>query len=349
MIKKILAALVLLPIFIVLFSRSTANESFAFDTPAQTSEMPSPLSPSATPEGVNPARGPIENREERIVGGQEADPGEYPWQVSLLYEGQSVCGGTLIDPQWVLTVAHCLVEPDGSTTPAEKIEVLLGEHDLSKNDGTEQQIAISEVINHEQYGLVAGSYDYDIGLLKLKTPATIIEGQVESIALNTHMDIPVHAPAVVTGWGVTSSGGTAPFILHEVTVPIVSNQTCRESYKDVFTENMICAGYEEGGKDACQGDSGGPLVLQDANNNWLHVGIVSFGEGCAAPNFYGVYARTSKFIDWIESKTGITIADTPNPINTPLPTATPDPNATATPVPSPTDQPNTYPHAATDR
>jgi len=93
--------------------------------------------------------------------------------------------------------------------------------------------------------------------------------------------------------------------LQEVDVPIVSNATCNTSYGGEITANMICAGYAQGGKDACYGDSGGPLFVPDeTGTGWVQVGVVSWGEGCALPNYYGVYARVSRYQSWIESYVG---------------------------------------------
>ena len=106
----------------------------------------------------------------------------------------------------------------------------------------------------------------------------------------------------VTGWGTLKSGGKQPKTLMKVHVPIVDHATCISNYAaqgyDV-TDNMICAGLENGGKDSCQGDSGGPLVLKDTNEQ---VGIVSWGIGCAWAGFPGVYTNLVNYNDWIATK-----------------------------------------------
>lgn len=50
-----------------------------------------------------------------------------------------------------------------------------------------------------------------------------------------------------------------------------------------------------------QGDSGGPMVSKQ-NSRWIQSGVVSFGRGCALPNFPGVYARVSRYQTWINSQ-----------------------------------------------
>jgi len=100
----------------------------------------------------------------------------------------------------------------------------------------------------------------------------------------------------VTGWGTTSSGGSTSNILQKVSVPFVTQESCKRSYgSNDITDGMICAG--EKGKDSCQGDSGGPMV--DAAKK--QVGVVSWGIGCALAGYPGVYARVSTYADWISS------------------------------------------------
>ena len=66
------------------------------------------------------------------------------------------------------------------------------------------------------------------------------------------------------------------------------------------TDDMICAGFPQGGKDSCSGDSGGPLVVIDNDDHATLVGVVSWGIGCALPDFPGVYGKVSSFMDWIQ-------------------------------------------------
>uniref|UniRef100_A0A182S864 Vitamin K-dependent protein C n=1 Tax=Anopheles maculatus TaxID=74869 RepID=A0A182S864_9DIPT len=113
---------------------------------------------------------------------------------------------------------------------------------------------------------------------------------------------------IVTGWGATSENGAISTNLQEVTVPIMSNADCRKTgYGPTrITDNMLCAGFDEGKKDSCQGDSGGPLhvIKQNSTDNVHQIaGIVSWGEGCAKPNYPGVYTRVNRFGTWIKSNT----------------------------------------------
>lgn len=235
----------------------------------------------------------------KIVGGVEAKRHSIPWQVALFKSNRFFCGGSLINSRWVLTAAHCL---PSSNSQAGSLRVRLGEHNLISNDGSEQDIRVSAIYRHPQYS----GLNRDVGLMKLSRPATI-NSKVSPICLPQPTDN--YSPGtncVVSGWGSLSSGGILPNKLRKAVKPIVSTSTCNrpQSYGGAITQYMLCAGFPQGGIDACQGDSGGPLMCPTPNgkpNQWTVVGIVSWGEGCAFPNKYGVYTRVTSLVSWINN------------------------------------------------
>merc|ERR1712002_189199 len=220
----------------------------------------------------------------KIVGGQDADPGEYPWQASIQYKGwgglSHYCGASLISDEWVLWAGHCSEVFDKSDV------VILGEYSLSKDDGTEKTFKVAKKITHEKFN--GNTFENDISLLHLESKA-----EFEPVCLPED-GYDFTGFATVTGWGTTSEGGNLADILQEVVVPIVDDKTCNKDYDPDYKiyDSMICAG--EKGKDSCQGDSGGPMHCE-LEGKLYECGIVSFGRGCARDKFPGVYTEVSKF------------------------------------------------------
>jgi secreted trypsin-like serine protease len=234
-----------------------------------------------------------------IVGGQPAEQGEWGWQV-LVRPGAYLCGGSLIAEDWVLTAAHCVFESHGTLFSPAAINVTVGETNRGALEGTEQIRQVNAIFAHEGYN--AYTHEHDLALLHLVTPVTLSEA-VEIVPLlgSEQLELATAgALATVTGWGTTAEGGYSSGTLMEVEVPVVENELCNQSY-GIISDNMICGGYAEGGKDSCQGDSGGPLVVPDGEGNWYLAGIVSFGYGCARADFYGVYTRVSQYGAWVQS------------------------------------------------
>jgi secreted trypsin-like serine protease len=233
-----------------------------------------------------------------IVGGTKAPAGKWPFQVALLdakvannYNAQ-FCGGALVDKLFVVTAAHCVF----GSHPAD-IHVLTGTQSLASG-GTRRKVAAIKV--HPSYK--NSTTDYDIAVIKLQTPAT---GLAVSKLIDKTQEASLASAgtnSTVIGWGdLKENGDSYPKVLYQVVVPLVSLTDCndRNSYRGEITARMICAGLPAGGKDSCDGDSGGPLVVKDSQGQWrLQAGIVSWGDGCARPNFYGVYSRVAVLSAW---------------------------------------------------
>ena len=271
----------------------------------------------------------------QIVGGGNAAVGELPWQV-VVFPGPFMCGGTLLDVNWVLTAAHCVFDKNDVLIQPGLVQVVAGEYNLASSDGTEQARGVSQVIAHPAYN--AASQDNDLALLHLSAPVTLgpsvgTIARVESPA-NDSLVAP-GVEAMVSGWGALQEKGDTSDILQKVSLPLVSNATCNSAYGGSITDNMLCAGLAAGGKDSCQGDSGGPLVVPDGAG-WRLAGVVSFGTGCARPNFPGVYTRVSQYAQWIAGYVS-GANPTATPVVTPTPTAPPNgtPSPTNTPAPTP--------------
>ncbi|KAI4902244.1 hypothetical protein NFI96_020294 [Prochilodus magdalenae] len=237
----------------------------------------------------------------KIVGGQTAGSGAWPWQVSLQINGGHFCGGSLISNNWILSAAHCF--QSSSTSSASSLTVYLG---MSSLEGSNPNMAVryvSRIINHPSY--ISSGHNNDIALLQLSSSVTYTD-YIQPVCLAAAgSSLGGGALVWVTGWGDISSSVSlpSPKNLQELEVPIVSNSNCENSYGSTITSNMLCAGVPEGGKDSCQGDSGGPLVIKQ-NSVWTQAGVVSFGYGCAQPNYPGVYTRVSEYQDWINSYIG---------------------------------------------
>lgn len=228
---------------------------------------------------------------QKIVGGIEAENGEFPFQVSIQSSyGGHFCGGSLIKSNWVLTAAHCVQGWSSSN------KVIIGTNDTSSK--TAETFTVTKVIAHPNFS--NSTLDSDYALLKLSG-----DSQARPIELNlVEPNIDEKAPTMVwtSGWGATNEGSySLPKKLRKVEVPLVTTELCnsKAAYDGAVTGTMICAGYAEGGKDACQGDSGGPLFVKQASGDYSLIGVVSWGMGCARPNKYGVYSKVNAMAEWI--------------------------------------------------
>uniref|UniRef100_A0A336LL72 CSON013639 protein n=1 Tax=Culicoides sonorensis TaxID=179676 RepID=A0A336LL72_CULSO len=229
----------------------------------------------------------------RVVGGIDTSPHEFPYQISIQYNGGHICGGSILNENFIVTAAHC-------AKPANQTKIIAGAHNLKKLNGNEQVRQVKQFINHEAYSNGVGPYD--IALIELVEPL-VFNRYVNAVSLPKEGEYP-EGKAIVSGWGSTSTDffPIFPDILQKAILPIHTEKECFKLWADsgVYDKSNVCAGELDGSNSVCSGDSGGPLVLKEKNTFTL-VGVVSWGRiPCGARDRPGVFTRVSSYIDWIQ-------------------------------------------------
>ncbi|XP_076205080.1 LOW QUALITY PROTEIN: chymotrypsinogen 2-like [Aptenodytes patagonicus] len=240
-----------------------------------------------------PAITPVIHGYNRIINGEPAVPGFWPWQVSLQrYDNFHFCGGSLISENWVVTAVHCGVR----TTDT----MVVGAYDQTSPSPDEQRLTIEKippVFKNPRFNML--TIHDDITLLKLATPARL-SARVSPVCLPQATDyFPGGMTCVTTGWGLTDPNASGTLaVLQQVALPLLTNAQCKQYWGYRIADVMVCTGANSAS--SCMGDSGGPLVCQK-DGTWTLVGIVSWGSSTCDPNMPGIYARVTMLCNWINS------------------------------------------------
>ncbi|XP_033930409.1 suppressor of tumorigenicity 14 protein-like [Melopsittacus undulatus] len=252
---------------------------------------------------MNCACGRHQLKKTRIVGGEDARSGKWPWQASLHMGAHGhVCGASLISNRWLLSAAHCFLDSDSVRYSVPSgWRAYMGLHTITEKSNRVAMRSIKRIVVHPQYDHSIS--DYDIALLEMETPVFFSE-LVQPICLPSTSRVFVYGTVCyVTGWGAIKEHSHLAKTLQEARVRIINRSVCNRLYDNPITSRMLCAGNLNGGVDACQGDSGGPLACTGKGNRWYLAGIVSWGEGCARRNRPGVYTKVTALYDWIRQNT----------------------------------------------
>ncbi|CAH0546791.1 unnamed protein product [Brassicogethes aeneus] len=250
----------------------------------------------------------------KIVGGQDATKGEFPWLVSITRRGGHFCGGTVINNRFIMTAGHCLCTGSGPTDflKPSSIKITLSQHDLTNKESDAYQMGVESIRVHSEYS--CNKPKNDIAILELQKPIvwsdSVLPACLSSSSKLRKLSSFDNNLATVAGWGWTHedhSAGSRAKTLQKAKVNIIPNEKCRNWFssqgkKTKIQDKQMCAGHEQGGVDACWADSGGPLMVATGESEMymMVVGVVSTGIGCGRPFLPGIYTRVSEYISWIE-------------------------------------------------
>ncbi|XP_001843395.2 brachyurin [Culex quinquefasciatus] len=238
--------------------------------------------------------------ERRITNGQEATPGQFPYQIALLSTfggGTGLCGGSVLTNNYILTAAHCVQNALGGTA-------IMGAHNRINNEPTQQRIAFGVNGINIHAGYTPTNIRNDIATVRLNSPITFND-RVQPVLMPQAGDNRQFAgvTGTVSGFGRTSDASQATSAVVMFTSnPIMTQADCLASWggnTNIIQAQNICLSGA-GGRSSCNGDSGGPLTVAEGGNT-LQVGIVSFGSaaGCSI-GMPSVYVRVTHFLDWIQ-------------------------------------------------
>ncbi|XP_065072667.1 uncharacterized protein LOC135697026 isoform X2 [Ochlerotatus camptorhynchus] len=235
----------------------------------------------------------------RIVGGDDAGFGSFPWQAYIRI-GSSRCGGSLISRRHVVTAGHCVAR----ATPRQ-VHVTLGDYVI--NSAVEPLPAytfgVRSINVHPYFKFTPQADRFDVAVLTLERTVHFMP-HIAPICLPEKNEDFLGKFGWAAGWGALNPGSRLrPKTLQAVDVPVLDNRVCERWHRSnginvVIYPEMLCAGYRGGGKDSCQGDSGGPL-MHEKTGRWFLIGIVSAGYSCATRGQPGIYHRVANTVDWI--------------------------------------------------
>ncbi|KAM9309714.1 complement C1s subcomponent [Pholidichthys leucotaenia] len=253
----------------------------------------------------------------RILGGDNANLGEIPWQL-LISDRKG--GASLINDQWAVTAAHVV---DGLKNPVSVFGGLVNNTIIDRPDASVMKT--ERIIIHPSYttGIpdnIRTDYSHDIALLRFTSRVNLSPNLLPICLPNENRGVREHEQGTVSGWGWAGAVEKFPDLLKYAHITVYTQNECwdtpsQANKKLIFSPTvMFCAG--DRGKDSCGGDSGGPFVVPMVSGSGPYYlgGIVSAGAPCRwqIRKRKGYYTKVENFVEWIKKTIETVEAEDPN-------------------------------------
>ncbi len=245
-----------------------------------------------------------------LLGGTAIERTDWPWEAALEIStwglnGKWNCGGSVIDQNWILTAAHCVVDNvdarHATISPA-NVKVRTGSSHFYYGG---QESKVKRIVKHPDFDPV--TFDHDIALLELTSPVYVDPIRPVTWAREPKLAC-LGTLGDVTGWTDTTVCGLPATVLSKVGATIIDPAKCRTAYDaDNIASDLLCTSSTAENKD-CQLDGGSPLVVENGRGGYVQAGIVSNGNGCASPKLPTVHTRLASHVAWMESTTGLDLS-----------------------------------------
>jgi len=236
----------------------------------------------------------------QIIGGSDADPNEWPWQLSQQRSGSHSCGASVLSTTKALSAAHCV---DGALVGT--LRVVAGLHSRA-DESAAQASDVTSYTMHERYEVDSATFSNDIAIINLASAFTLGSTVVLLTLPPDNNNDFVGAGCVITGWGRTSASNELPDILQEAPITPITTTECSDLMRGVIGveiwDSHLCLYDSANQIGSCNGDSGGPCNCPGGGSGWYVAGVTSWGissGGACQQDYPSVYTRTSAYLDWI--------------------------------------------------